>query len=171
MISKTYEWLKAEPGPKILKEALNCYGIYEFRGAENNPVIIEWAKEIGGWIGGWYSDDSIPWCGLFVGICAKRAGFPFTQKMLSAREWLNWGQPVTRAMLGDVVVFERVGGGHVGFYVGEDSTHYHILGGNQSDQVNIMRLARSRAIGIRRCQWKIKQPANIKQVFLAPIRR
>lgn len=162
-----YEWLWDEKSPKILKEALNCHGVYEFKGDENNPLIIEWAKEIGGWIGGWYREDSIPWCGLFVGICAKRAGFPHGQKLLSARAWLDWGQKVEKPMLGDVLVFSRGGGGHVGIYVGEDGAAYHVLGGNQSDAVNITRIARSRLIGARRCKWKIKQPKNVRVIKLA----
>jgi hypothetical protein len=41
-------------------------------------------------------------------------------------------------------VFTRSGGGHVGLYVGEDATHYHVLGGNQANLVSIMRLAKGR---------------------------
>lgn len=41
-------------------------------------------------------------------------------------------------MLGDVLVFPRGAGGHVAFYVGEDSRHFHILGGNQDNQVSII---------------------------------
>jgi hypothetical protein len=41
-----------------------------------------------------------------------------------------------------VLVFERPGGGHVGYYFGEDATAYHVLGGNQGDAVTIARIAR-----------------------------
>lgn len=47
------------------------------------------------------------------------------------------------------MVFDRAGGGHVAFYVGEDATHYHVLGGNQSDSVNVMRIAKDRCIARR----------------------
>jgi len=130
-----YDWLNDEKGPRILIEALHWYGTLELPGDENNPVIIEWAKEVGGWIGSWYTQDSIPWCGLIMALCAKRAGFPFTQKALSAREWANWEQPSIEPMLGDILVFVRQGGAHVGIYVGEDEDCYHVLGGNQSDMV------------------------------------
>jgi hypothetical protein len=63
---------------------------------------------------------------------------------------------------GAVLVFEREGGGHVGFYVGEDSTHYHVLGGNQGDAVSIVRIARSRSIARR---W----PRGVS-VMSAPVR-
>lgn len=163
-----YQWLADEPAPRILKEALNCYGVAEFPGNENNPVIIEWAKEVGGWIGSWYEQDSVPWCGLFIAVCAKRAGFPFNQKALSALEWASWGKAVPQAMLGDVLVFQRSGGGHVGIYVGEDDDCFHVLGGNQSDAVNITRIKKERHVSSRRCDWKISQPENVRRVFLKP---
>lgn len=162
-----YRWLLDEPGPKILKEALNCYGVAEFKGDANNPVIIEWAKEVGGWIGSWYVEDSVPWCGLFMAVCAKRAGFPFNQKALAAKEWVNWGQPAPVPMLGDVLVFTRNGGGHVGLYVGEDHEAFHVLGGNQSDAVNVTRILKSRLLTARRCAWKIAQPENVRRIALA----
>ena len=70
-------------------------------------------------------------------------------------------------MLGDVLTFKRDGGGHVGIYVGEDRTHYHVLGGNQSNQVNVMRIAKTRLHQARRTKWKIAQPANVRVVNLS----
>ena len=65
---------------------------------------------------------------------------------LSAREWLNFGENVKPAY-GAVMVFSREGGGHVGFYVSEDTNYYHILGGNQSNQVNVIKISKSRFLG------------------------
>ena len=48
-----------------------------------------------------------------------------------------------------MLVFDRAGGGHVGFYVGEDLTSYDVLGGNQGDRVSIMRLEKSRCVARR----------------------
>ena len=56
--------------------------------------------------------------------------------------------------------------GHVGLYVGEDAAAYHVLGGNQSDKVCITRIAKNRLYAIRRPQFKIGQPRNVRQVFL-----
>lgn len=166
-LPKEYAWLNSEPGPAILKEALLWHGTLELPGEASNPVIIEWAKEVGGWIGSWYEQDSIPWCGLFMAMCAKRAGFPFNQKALSALEWAGWGNPAPAPMLGDVLVFKRPGGGHVGLYVGEDAQAFHVLGGNQSDKVCITRIVKNRLYAARRCAWKIAQPANVRRVILA----
>jgi uncharacterized protein (TIGR02594 family) len=162
-----YAWLADEPGPQILREALACYGVAEFKGDANNPVIIEWAKEVGGWIGQWYEEDAVPWCGLAMAVWAKRAKFPFNQKALAAREWVNWGQPAKMPMLGDVLIFGREGGGHVGLYVGEDHEAYHVLGGNQADAVNITRILKSRLIEARRCKWRVYQPASVRRIILS----
>jgi len=62
--------------------------------------------------------------------------------------WANWGQKSNIAP-GAVLVFKRQGGGHVGFYVGEDSSAYHVLGGNQSDSVSIARIAKDRLVAVR----------------------
>jgi cell wall-associated NlpC family hydrolase len=70
-------------------------------------------------------------------------------------------------MLGDVLVFKRQGGGHVGLYVGEDKDAYHVLGGNQSDSVSITRILKDRLHAARRCTWKTAQPANVRRVFLS----
>lgn len=155
------------PLPKILQEGLHLYGIKELSGEGSNPVILGWADEIGGWIADFYNTDGIPWCGLYVGVCAKRAGFPFDQRALSARQWIKWGKKADQPSLGDVMVFFRGNkGGHVGFYVGEDHTAFHILGGNQSDMVNIARISKSRLIGARRCRWNVAQPASVRPVWI-----
>lgn len=152
----------------MIAEALKLYGTKEVPGDRSNPEILAWADEVGGWIGEWYEYDAVPWCGLFVAIVAKRAGFPFTQEALGAKNWLKWGQPILpeNASLGDVLVFGREGGGHVGLYVGEDGDAYHVLGGNQSDAVNITRIAKSRLLGVRRPIWKVKQPDSVRKIKL-----
>lgn len=166
-----YHWLIKSDNPKVLHEALMLYGVYEWRGADNNPVIIEWAKEVGRKVGMPYTADSIPWCGLFTAICVKRAGFPLPNIAVRAKAWLDWGTPIDKsdASRGDVLIFSRKGGGHVGFYVGEDSECYHVLGGNQSDQVNITRIKKTRLSGIRRCPWRVAQPDSVKPIHLASI--
>ena len=50
---------------------------------------------------------------------------------------------------GAVLVFSRGSGGHVGFAMGHDDTHFYVLGGNQSDAVTIARIAKSRLLGAR----------------------
>lgn len=131
-------------------EAAKSYiGVREIPGPKSNPKIIKWAENVGGWTEDYYTNDDIPWCGLFVAECMFEAQIPITIKNpLSAREWAKFGVPV-QPSYGAILVFSRNGGGHVGFYVSEDADTYHVLGGNQSNMVNITRVAKSRHIATR----------------------
>lgn len=164
-MQKGYEWLLLESGPKMLQEALKLYGIHEVAGPKNNPEIIDWANEVHTT----YPGDSTAWCGLFISVCAKRAGWDYhpNGNALWARNWASWGTPQHVAMLGDVLVFPRGQGGHVTMYVGEDATHYHCYGGNQGDAVDIVRKPKSPLLAIRRAPWKIAQPDNVRVIHLA----
>jgi len=162
-----YRWLKTlAPLPRMVDEALKLYGTAEVAGLGNNPAIIGWAKEMGGDVARLYGADSTPWCGLFVGIVAKRAGKPLPATPLWALSWASWGTQVAKPMLGDVLTFKRPGGGHVGIYVGEDATAFHVLGGNQGDQVSIVRIVRDRLFAARRPSYNV-QPATVQRYQLA----
>lgn len=135
--------------PAWLIQAQQLLGTKEVAGAGDNPTILGWAQELGGWVASFYQHDEIPWCGLFVGICMKRVLLPLPANALGAKNWADWGQPLTEPCVGAVMVFQRPGGGHVAFYCGEDDTAYHVLGGNQSDSVDITRVAKDRCIAMR----------------------
>lgn len=167
-----YQYLLDEPSPRILIQALKEYGTLEAPGTEDNPKIMGWAQEIGRPVSLNYQHDSTPWCGLFMAVCAKRAGLDMPPAPLWALSWSRWGDDFKGPiMLGDVLTFKRAGGGgHVALYVGEDKTHYHILGGNQKDQVCIVRKPKGQEGGLyaaRRTRWRTSQPPNIRRVFLA----
>jgi uncharacterized protein (TIGR02594 family) len=165
MLPSRYGWLTREPGPKMIVEALKLYGTLETPGSANNPTILAWAKEVGGEVADTYKADSVPWCGLFIAVVAKRAGKEIPKHPLWALSWSAFGAKVPDAALGDVLVFVRNGGGHVGLYVGEDSSAFHVLGGNQSDRVCITRVATGRLYAARRPLYRI-QPANVRPVHL-----
>lgn len=166
-LPKEYEWLSKELSPKILIEALKEYGTLESEGTANNPKIIAWAKEIGGNVAEIYKADSIAWCGLFMAVVAKRAGKELPKDPLWALNWGTYGTKVKDIpMLGDVLVFVRKGGGHVGIYIGEDDYCYFVLGGNQSDKVCITRIKKERLYTARRTTWSIAQPANVRKIIL-----
>jgi uncharacterized protein (TIGR02594 family) len=160
-----YKFLENIPDlPRIIKIGLDNLGIKEVAGTGNNATILSWAEELG--IKNTYSNDSIPWCGLFVAMVVKRSGREPVVNPLWARNWANWGIKTPKAMLGDVLVFVRKGGGHVGFYVAEDKDCYHVLGGNQSDAVTITRIQKSRCIAIRRPAYN-NQPSSAKEYIVA----
>lgn len=159
-----YAWLNKLTVPRTIGKALELYGVTEKAGGANNPEILAWAKETG--LAGVYNADSIPWCGLFAAVVCKRADKPVVKDPLWARNWAKFGKVSERPGLGDVLVFARDGGGHVGFYVAEDPGAYHVLGGNQGDAVSIVRIAKSRCIAARRPPYT-NQPESVKPYHVA----
>lgn len=143
--------------PIWFREAGRLVGVKEKPGAANNDVILGWAKGLGGWVASFFKADSIAWCGLFVGhvIATTLPEEPLPANALGARNWAAFGRKLDRPAIGAILVFSRTGGGHVGFYAGEDSDAFHVLGGNQSDAVTITRIAKSRCIATR---WPTSAP-------------
>ena len=132
------------------EEALRLVGTREIEGPASNRTILEMADRLDLA----YEDDDIPWCGLFAGHCVG-ASLPdeaLPGVVLRARAWETFGVEAT-PQLGAVMVFWRksraCGLGHVGFYHAEDESSYHILGGNQSNQVNVARLRKDRLLTAR----------------------
>ena len=162
--------------PAWLAAARAKLGTREAAGAANSPTIMGWAKRLGTKVLGIaYNADSVPWCGVFVGICVTEDGLTPPPIAVRAKAWATWGQNLRADRLapGAVLVFERAGGGHVGFYVGEDATAYHVLGGNQGDRVSIMRVEKSRCIARR---WPagravIGAPVSMKAIAGVPLSR
>lgn len=134
--------------PPWLIEARKHVGTREIVGPRHSPVIMGWIREIGASILGVpVNDDETPWCGTFMALVMKRSGIQPPKIAVRASQWGRagkWGRELLGPRLGCVLVFTRNGGGHVGLYVGEDATHFHVLGGNQSNSVNVMRLAKTR---------------------------
>lgn len=165
-LPKNLEWLALEPAPRHLLKAVELYGTQETVGPKHNPVIMGWAKELG--IQNTYANDEIPWCGLFAAIVMHRAGRPVPSGFLRALSWNQFGAAVdsSQAMLADVLTFTRKGGGHVGLYVGEDTTAYHVLGGNQGNKVSVVRIDKTRLSQVRRPLYN-NIPENIRKIHLA----
>lgn len=162
-LPKKYEWLAQEGAPRHLVKALELYGITEVVGSKHNPVILNWAKEVD--LENVYDKDEIPWCGLFMAVVMKRANRPVVKDPLWAQNWLNFGVASLLPMLGDVLVFGREGGGHVGIYVGEDKNNFFVLGGNQGNQVSVVKIAKKRLLGARTPVYRVP-PTNIRRIFL-----
>lgn len=98
--------------------------------------------------------DETPWCAGFVAFCLEKVGMGSTNSLM-ARSYERWGVSVKSAPLpGDIVTFYRngisSGQGHVGFFVDETPTHVYVLGGNQSNEVNVTLYSKSRMTDIRR---------------------
>ena len=62
-----------------------------------------------------------------------------------AKEWKAFGKEIATPVHGAIAIKSRSGGGHVAFVVGKssDGKALYMLGGNQSDSVNIARYDKS----------------------------
>ena len=141
--------------------ASESLGMQEFAGPANNAEIIQMFADVGH---AWVKEDSVAWCAAFVGAMLERSGIDSTRQ-LTARSYIKWGESVAldKAQPGDIVVFWRGQKdgwqGHVGFFVKHAGTHIEVLGGNQSNEVNIARYPVTRLLDIRR--WPDEQPAGV----------
>ncbi|WP_267434694.1 TIGR02594 family protein [Sphingomonas sp. GM_Shp_1] len=161
-----YSWLTTIGTlPRMVSEALKIWGVEEKPGGKNNPEILAWAQEVGGDVAEFYNADSIPWCGLTMALVARRAGKTPPANPLWALNWRKFGEPSGQPDLGDIVTFTRNGGGHVGLYVGEDESRYHILGGNQGDKVCIRPYAKERFVEARKPLY-MTPPATAVPILL-----
>ena len=164
-LPRAYQWLaRLQPLPRMVAAALDDYGIHETAGAANTPQILQWAVETG--LASDYRADSIPWCGLFMAHVALAAGRVPPPAPLWALSWARFGVEGGQPELGDVLVFMRQGGGHVGLYIGEDSRCYHVLGGNQGDRVCIARIAKERLYAVRQPPY-VNKPRSAATYRLA----
>lgn len=191
-LGNQYKFLVQEPvAPRLVQEGLSELGLREKPGVANNPEIIGWADEVAravktaynNWAADWYNADSIAWCGLFMAAIAVRAANGKTDRLppksyLSALAWADFGIPVQwkgreglrlqNIWVGDVLVFVRNGGGHVGICVGvsKDGKTVFVLGGNQSDAVTITELKVERLYAVRRPPYGVI-PAGARHVRLS----
>jgi len=133
--------------------AKKLIGTREISGKRSNNVIMSWARALGRSVRNTYTNDDIPWCGLFVAHIFNENGInQGPPNPLGARQWLKFGESCD-PQYGAVMVFWRGKksgwAGPVGVYVSEDENYYHILGGNQSNSVNVTKVAKSRFLGAR----------------------
>jgi len=148
-------------------EAYKFLGQKELPGNATAPFIASWLVELKAW----WKDDETPWCGTTVAHCLKSTGYPITKNWFRAKAWATYGTSVPKAVYGCIVVFEREGGGHVGFVVGGsvDGTKIMVLGGNQDNGVCIREFPVSRAIAYRYPPGAKLPDAGLKLPVLAAI--
>lgn len=171
-LPREYKWLLDIPVlPKMVAAGLKLMELdtQERPGKENNPVIMQLAKEAG--VDKIYDSDETPWCSVAQTAVALRAGKEVLFKnydRLRANSWLKFGKEVINPVLGDTLVFVRPGGGHVGIYIAEDETTYHVMGGNQGNRYCITRILKNRLTGVRRPVYKTGIPGSAIAYWVAP---
>lgn len=127
----------------------------------HNAELKAWLRSDGSTLG---DPAKFPWCGDAVVTALRntlgdRVGNVPANPYL-ARNWQNYGVPCP-PVVGAVAVFWRGSRdglyGHVAFIVGEDGSTYHVLGGNQSNGVNVTRIQKSRLLATR---WPAQWPMH-----------
>ncbi len=126
--------------PFQIKEAKRFHGMHE---VNSNTYL----KSVLG-----FDPATTAWCAGFVNMIEKRCGRSGTGK-LNARSYLNYGTPVSKPQLGDIVIFKRGNSsweGHVGYYMSQDENGILVLGGNQSNKVCYKYYPVASVLGYRR---------------------
>ena len=140
--------------PYWMAVARKYVGLEEVPGPQSHPTIVQWAKNLGGFVAQFFRTDSTPWCSLYANVVLQESGLPMSgpdgsPALLRAKSFLTYGTPLDVPCLGAILVFVRSGGHHVSFYTGESLKAYRVLGGNQDDRVRESWLAKDRCIAIR----------------------
>lgn len=131
----------------------------ELSGKASNPLITECYKAVDGLKNPEMIDDSkTAWCSCYVNKKIQDAGGKGTRSPL-ARSWLKWARE-SKGNPGDIVVLRRGTSsweGHVGFLVSKGLIYVEVLGGNQSNEVNISKYLRINVLGYRTSKDVIAQ--------------
>lgn len=147
MSAKTMKFSKVNEGDmydRFYNTAKGEMGINEFPGKKHNKRVLEYHDTTSLDA----PDDETPWCSSFVNWVVRKCGLKGTNSA-AAKSWMKWGKELKKPVKGCIVVFSRKGGNHVAFYDHEDANYIYVLGGNQSNSVNISAYAKSRLLGYR----------------------
>lgn len=134
--------------PPWMAAAWAEYGQREVAGPASNPRIRAFYRDAGH---PEITGDDVAWCAAFVGAVLERSGQTATRSLL-ARSYLRWGREIPSPLSGAIAIFPRgndPGAGHVGFVVGATTDKLFVLGGNQSDAVNIAAFSRTAVLSLR----------------------
>lgn len=111
-----------------------------------------------------------PWCGAFAAFCVKQAGLEPPKGAAVAANWKSWGSELPfrseEIPQGAVVVLSPSEGtgtsGHVAFFNGfsDDGKRVKLLGGNQSDALNVKSFLTSRIATVRWIDLEPKAPED-----------
>lgn len=142
----------AAPEPAWLLYARKEIGVEELPGADTNRRITEYWDMSGLNRLLRVDGDETPWCAVFASAMLAKSGYRGAKHPL-ARSFESWGSSLKEPQPGCITVLARPHGeswqGHVGFWVGADPDHVHLLGGNQGDAVDIAKFPLSRVVAYR----------------------
>lgn len=131
--------------PPWMAELHRRMGLHEVR---DNAAVIAFMK-IGRYLG---NPRDLPWCGDAVesAIAKTLPAEPLPSNPFWAQGWAKFGVDASGPLVGSVGVIRwNARSGHVGFVAGVSGDKVNLLGGNQSNAINIRSFPRSKFIAFR----------------------
>lgn len=114
---------------------------YASAAASSSALVAEARK----YLGGNPTGRASLWCGAFLDLVLRRAGYPGGGNL--ARGYMRYGTRVSGPQVGAIAVMTRQGGGHVGIVTGVDASgNIVVLSGNHNNRVAEAIYPRSRVI-------------------------
>lgn len=143
-----------EKMPPWMHEMYRRMGLHETR---DNTVLSTWLR-IGRYLG---DPAKLPWCGDAIETCIVKTlpNEPVPNNPFWAQSWAQFGVNAGAPVVGSIGVIRwTASSGHVGIVAGVNGSNINLLGGNQSNEINIRSFPRSKFIAFR---WPVSYP--IKQ--------
>jgi uncharacterized protein (TIGR02594 family) len=131
--------------PPWMAEMHRKMGLHE---VSNTASLIEWLK-IGKYLG---NPKNLPWCGDAVESCIAKTlpQEPLPSNPFFAQAWKDFGIDADGPAVGAIGVIRwDPSSGHVGIVAGISGDRVNLLGGNQSNSINISSFPRSKLIAFR----------------------
>lgn len=141
----------ADQMPPWLAEMHRRSGLHEVR---DNAALSSFLK-IGRYLG---NPANLPWCGDAVESCIAKTlpNEALPANPFFAQSWATFGHDAKGPLVGSIGVIRwSATAGHVGFVARVSGSTVYLLGGNQSNAINITGFARSRFIAFR---WPVSYP-------------
>lgn len=141
------------PMPPWMAEMHRRMGLHE---VSNNSMLQKFLR-IGSYLG---NPANLPWCGDAVESCFAKVlpDEPLPSNPFFAQNWRHFGRDVVVPAVGSVGVIRwSASAGHIGFVAGVSGSRVNLLGGNQSNAINIRSFPRSAFIAFR---WPVSFPVQ-----------
>lgn len=132
--------------PPWMAEMNRRAGLHEVR---DNSALSDWLRSWGRYLG---NPKDLPWCGDAVESCVAKTlpDEPLPSNPFWAQAWAKFGIDARGPIVGAIGVIRWTGSsGHVGIVAGISGDRVNLLGGNQSNSINVSSFPRSKFIAFR----------------------
>lgn len=158
--------LADEVMPPWMAEMHRKMGLHEVR---DNSALSAWLRQFGRFLG---NPRDLPWCGDAVESCVAKVlpEEPLPSNPFFAQAWGKFGVDAKGPVVGSIGVIRWTpSSGHVGIVAGVDGSRVNLLGGNQSNSINVSSFPRNKFIAFRwPATFPMRQYRALKGVSVAP---